>query len=110
MKARRFLRMDGDDPQMLCRYCDDWWPVTPEFWLIGRDGHVRADRCRVCERERSRLYQTLRRMDPAFVASERNRQKRYREWLKKNHPDLVGAYDAHKRAQFRDYLARLRAA
>lgn len=103
MTERRFIRMDAAGPELRCPYCLDWWPLTAEWWIVNRDGSVRADRCRVCERERSRLYQALRRTDPAFRLDELRRSRRYRTWLRRHEPSLVGAYDAMRREEKRAY-------
>jgi hypothetical protein len=108
------IRMDPAGPELRCRHCDEFWPITLEHWHVQRDGHLRADRCRLCNNESARLYQALRRLDPTFQTHERLRHRNYyRNWyrpaIKKHHPDLLDAYDRDKRERERNEARERRA-
>lgn len=93
-----------DGPELRCGHCGEWWALTPEFWRQGN-----FTRCIACTNERSRLYQALRRRDPAFRAFEVDKTRRYRVWLRKAAPGLLEAYDRERRAERRAWLKEYRA-
>lgn len=69
-----------DDPELYCHGCQDFYPVTLEFW------HSKTDfsRCRGCENERKRLHQAKRLLDPEGRIKNIEKSRRYREYLKAN--------------------------
>lgn len=97
----RFSLIDG--PELRCAHCGDWWAINTEAWVPGS-----WDRCRACHNERSRLYQALRRKDPAFRAIGVERNRRYRAWIKREAPGYLEAYDRERRAIARDRLRAYR--
>lgn len=106
MNGHQVVRLDPAGPEMLCPYCLEYFPLTVEYWLIQPDRvTVRADRCRSCHNERNKLYQALRRLDPAFRESEKERNRAYRNWyrpaIRKHHPELLEAYDRDRRERER---------
>jgi hypothetical protein len=99
----RFSLVDG--PELRCPHCGEWWAITPDCWRTNK-----WDRCLACNRERGRLYQALRRRDPAFRADAALYQRRYRSWLRRSAPELMAAYErersARRRQQARERRAR----
>jgi hypothetical protein len=101
------VRLDPAGPEFRCPHCKEFWPLTAEHWHVQRDGYMRVDSCRLCNNERARLYQALRRLDPTFRERERLRHRAYwRNWyrpaIKRHHPTLLDAYDREKRLRERD--------
>ena len=101
-RAQR-VRFDEAGPEMECRWCDEYWPLTREFWNAARDGRVAADRCRSCEQERGLLRYALLRLDPNYMEGERQRNRRYRRTIRRLHPDLVDAYERERKMIDREY-------
>ena len=97
----RFSLVDG--PELRCPHCGEWWAITPEFWRPNK-----WDACMACQRERGRLYQALRRHDPAFRARSAEYQRRYRAWLKREAPDLIAAYERERSARRREWAREYR--
>lgn len=115
MNGYQVVRIDATGPELHCRYCDEFWPLDLEHWLLKPDGQVIADRCRLCHNERGRLYQTLRRMDPSFREREKERARiYYRNWyrphISKHYPSLLEAYDRENRERRRQAFRERRAA
>lgn len=92
-----------DGPELRCAHCGEWWAITPEFWAPNQ-----WDRCRACSRERARLYEALRRRDPAFRAAGVERNRRYRKWVREHAPGYLEAYDRERRAIARERLRAYR--
>jgi len=88
-----------EPPELKCRWCEEFWPLTPEFW--ERNNYAQ---CRSCRREQQRLYQMLRRRDPEFNARETQRVGRYRAWLKEVAPQYLAAYDRERKARKRQWI------
>jgi hypothetical protein len=101
-RAQR-VRLDDSGPELECRWCDEFWPLTLEFWAVKRDGHVNADRCRSCESERGKLRHALMRMDPDYMVGQRQRARRYRQTIRRLHPELVDAYERERKAMDRQF-------
>ena len=101
--AIRGLSWD-EPPELRCRWCNEFWPLTPEFWEAK--GFVQ---CRECRREQQRLYQMLRRRDPAFNSREVARVGRYRAWVKLVAPEYLAAYDRERKARRRQWISEQRA-
>jgi hypothetical protein len=97
----RYSIVDG--PELRCVHCGEWWPIDTECWQAGA-----WDRCRQCRNEWNRLYQAMRRRDPAFRLSELGRVKKYRQWVMRTHPEYLAAYDRERRARHREYLREYR--
>jgi hypothetical protein len=57
--------------------------MTHEFWPAA------LWRCLACERERARLYQARRRLDPEFRLRQINKSRRYQAFLRGTKPELV---------------------
>lgn len=103
MTARfRWSRIDG--AELRCLHCDEWWSVgddIAEFWVIGK-----WSECRACVRERGRVYQAMRSLDPAFVEKRRLRVRRYKAEFHRTYPELAREYDRvmarNKRARARE--------
>jgi len=95
--------MDATGPELECRWCDEYWPLTLDYWGVGRDGRVVTDRCRSCESERGRLRHAVMSMDPAYVEGQRQRVRRYRTAIRRLHPELVDAYERERKAMSREY-------
>jgi hypothetical protein len=93
-----------DGPQLRCAWCGEWWPLAAEFWTLRN-----FSRCAACLREKSRLEQALRRIDPEYRRHEVEKSRRYRGAIRRWHPDLLAAYDSERRARRRAYLAEYRA-
>jgi uncharacterized protein (DUF983 family) len=93
-----------DGPTLRCAHCGEWWPITSEFWRLNA-----WDRCTACTRERSRLYQALRRRDPAFRVLQVQKTRRYRAFVAREFPGLLAAYDRERRAVNRAWLRAYRA-
>lgn len=87
------VRLDASGPELECRWCNEYWPLTRDAWRVRRDGRVEADRCRSCEQERDRLRYAILRLDPEYVQGERRRSRRYRAAIHRLHPELADAYD-----------------
>lgn len=92
MRVAQGVRLDAAGPELVCRWCDEWWPLTREYWCVNRDGRVRTDRCRECERERARLYQRLRLLDPEYRHENADKARKYRLYVRKTAPDLLAAH------------------
>jgi hypothetical protein len=90
-----------DGPELRCAHCGEWWAITPEFWPVRN-----WSQCRACIRERNRLYQEIRRRDPAFREAEGRRAKRYRLWVSRTHPQYLSAYDRERLEREREYARR----
>lgn len=97
------VRLDDAGPELECRWCDEFWPVTREFWNVKRDGRIKADRCRSCEQERGRLRYAILKLDPNYVEGQRQRSRRYRTTIRRLHPELVDAYERERKAIERGY-------
>lgn len=95
----------GEEPELRCPYCGDWWPITSECWRLND-----WDKCLACSRERSRLYQQLRLRDPFYKAKNVDKSRRYRAWLRKTCPQYLPAYERERRAQRREYARKRREA
>lgn len=104
MNGHQVIRIDPSGPELFCRYCKEFFPITSEYWgLQPQSLQVRADRCRLCNKERSRLYQALRRRDPSFNERERIRHRNYyRRWIATNEPVLLPVYDRERLEVARD--------
>lgn len=94
-----------DGPELRCPHCGEWWAITAECWRPNK-----WDACLACCRERGRLYQALRRHDPAFRAKATIYQRRYRSWLRRTAPELVAALERERSARRREYARQRRAA
>jgi hypothetical protein len=108
-RAQR-VRLDEAGPELECRWCDEYWPLTREYWNVRRDGGVEADRCRPCERERNRLRYVLLQHDPDYREGARQRARRYRYYIRRQHPHLAAAYQRERTAIEREYQRQRRAA
>lgn len=84
------LRITGEDAELYCHGCREWWPVTLEFW----PSRTSFWRCRACERERSRLYQAQKSLDPEFRVKNVNKSRRYRAYLRNEAPELIPVNEA----------------
>lgn len=95
----RWSRIDG--PELRCQHCGEWWSIGPDardYWVVGKWAM-----CRMCVREADRLFHAKKAADDdAFRRRGIERLGRYRDWMIRNHPDLV-------RALNREYAARHRA-
>lgn len=99
MTATRLRLTLIDGPELRCAHCGEWWSITAEHWVPGR-WYI----CRSCENERGRLYQALRRRDPAFRDLCNARSRRYRAWVKREAPGYLEAYDRERRALARERM------
>ena len=72
----------GQEPELLCPWCGEWWTLTPDCWRLND-----WDRCLACLRERAKLYQQLRRRDAQYRETQVGRSRRYRAWLKATCPE-----------------------
>jgi hypothetical protein len=67
--------------------------------------------CLACIREADRLAHAKKAADDeAFRRRGIERWTRYRDWLLKNHPDLVRALNREQQARYRERSAKRRAA
>lgn len=99
----RWSQLDG--AEMRCQHCGEWWSIDPEFWVVGKWAE-----CRVCLREKGRLYQALRRLDPEYAEAGRTRVRRYKNQMRRLYPDLLRAYEREVQARRRERLRERRAA
>lgn len=101
------VRALGEEPELRCPHCGEWWPITPEFWRLND-----WDKCLACSRERARLYAALRQRDAEYRTAKAEKSRRYRNWLKEHCPQYLAAYDREKRARnrikAREYRAKQR--
>ena len=97
----RWSQIDG--LELRCPWCGEWWALDSEFWTMNY-----WDKCTACRRERSRLWQAMRRTDPAFREYEIEKNRRYRASIRRMYPDLLAAYDRERRAQKRVWLRNKR--
>jgi hypothetical protein len=88
----------GDEPELRCLHCGDWWAITPEFWRVGK-WHM----CLACERDRARLYAALRQRDAQYRTKKADYSRRYRKWLADTCPQYLPAYERERRARGRAY-------
>lgn len=84
---------DDDDVELWCHGCQQWVPVSIEFWP-ARD---RFWRCRTCEAERSRVYQARARFDPENRLKNITKSRRYRAYLRGIDPALLDVEAAIRR-------------
>lgn len=94
----------GEEPELRCPQCNEWWPITVEFWTLNRWW-----RCLTCKREGDRLRAALRRKDPEYQRKQAEYIARYRAYLRKTSPDLVPAWDREMQARRREYDRQYRA-
>lgn len=94
----------GEDPELRCPHCGEWWAITPEFWRLND-----WDKCLACSRERARLYQRLRSRDAEYRAASADRTRRYRKWLRETCPEYLPAYERERLARRREYAKARRA-
>lgn len=104
----RWTAIDG--PELHCLHCGSWWSIgeeASEHWVIGRWAM-----CRVCIREANRLaFAKKCADDEAYRRRGAARWRRYGDWMKRNHPDLVRALQREASARHREREAeRQRAA
>lgn len=97
--------MDEAGLELECRWCDEYWPLTREFWNVKRDGRVETDRCRSCERERGRLYYAIARVRPNYHAWKAEANRRYRYHIRRTNPELLGALDREQKMRERQSQA-----
>lgn len=90
--APRFrIRLAEDDsPELFCYGCREWWPVSIEFW----PSRTSFWRCRACEKERARLYQVRKLLDPEGRIKNVNKSRRYRAYLRGEEPELLPVNEA----------------
>lgn len=81
---------DDDEPELWCGGCNEWLPISIEFWP-ARD---RFWHCRACEAERSRLYQAQRAFDPEHRMKNIRKSRRYRAYLMGIDPALLDIDEA----------------
>lgn len=93
----RRLRVEpGSEPELRCPHCNEWWPLTAEFWRLNE-----WSRCVACKREQDRLRAAVKRADPAYREAAAAYQRRYRSYVKRTAPGLLEAYDRERRAKRR---------
>jgi hypothetical protein len=113
------LRLTIDGPELMCAHCGEWWPIDTESWRVNSLDPKRQvaqwGMCLSCYREDDRLKKALRRANDDDWRVRQNRRtaaykRRWRSWIKRNHPDLLGAHDrdmaARCRARVRSYKRR----
>lgn len=100
---KRLRVQPGDEPELRCPHCDEWWPLTDEFWRLNA-----WDRCRSCKQEADRLRAAIRRLDPDYQKRSAEYQRRYRHYVKRTAPGLLEAYDRERRARKREWLREYR--
>ena len=103
------IRMDATGPELECRWCGEFWPLTLDHWAVrGKDGRLRTDRCRSCESERGKLRHAMMRIDPDYMEAQRQRSRRYRSLIMRTAPHLVAAYERERKAISRraSYIAK----
>ena len=94
----------GQEPELRCPHCGEWWSLTPDCWRLND-----WDRCLACTRERAQLYSILRMRDKEYRTRKADYSRRYRAWLAKECPEYLPAYERERLAARREY-ARLRRA
>ncbi len=94
-----------DEAELYCNGCREWYPMTLEFWV--RD---KMSRCRACDRERARLYEARRRLDPEHRLRDINKSRRYRAYLAGVEPELVEVNEREWREQYNAKQRERRAA
>lgn len=82
---------DTDDPELYCYGCQDWLPISLEYWPFKNTFW----RCRSCENDRMKLYHAMKMMDPAFRFENAMKSARYREYVRQH--DLMAAVQAEHR-------------
>jgi hypothetical protein len=94
----------GQEPELRCPWCDEWWPITADFWRLND-----WDKCLACNRERARLYQQLRCRDAQYRTANAEKSRRYRAWLAATCPEYLPAYERERKAYRREYARQRRA-
>ena len=94
----------GQEPELRCPHCGEWWTLTPDCWRLND-----WDRCLACSRERARLYQRLRSRYAEYRTASAERSRRYRSWIKRVCPEYLPAYERERAAGRREYAKARRA-
>lgn len=103
---RRRMRIVGyDQAEAFCYGCHDWYPITLEFW----PSRTHFGSCRACDRERSRLYETRRRLDPEHRLRQIQKSRDYRAYLAAHAPELVAVEKREQRFAYNAEQNRRRA-
>ena len=107
-RADKAIRWNGEEFELRCNTCLEYWSLTDEFWRVGRGGGL--SRCRACANDASR-ESTRRRVatsramneriawqkrlarikaDPTLLAQYRERtRKATRRWSEKHRDELA---------------------
>lgn len=104
LSALRLRVTLGQDPELRCPYCGEWWTLTPDCWRLND-----WDKCLACQRERARLYSMLRMRDKEYRTVKADYSRRYRAWLRDNCPQYLPAYERERKEQRRVYARERRA-
>jgi hypothetical protein len=94
----------GQEPELRCPHCGEWWTLTPDCWRLND-----WDKCLACQRERARLYSLLRMRDKEYRTAKADYSRRYRAWLAATCPQYLPAYERERAAQRREYAKQRRA-
>ena len=100
----REVRYREDSFELRCHMCDDWWPITTEFWQ-PKNG---MQRCRACWREYHRIHEANRNALEATrlvknykgrvrYAEHRTERLAYNRAWKAANRERVAAYNAEYR-------------
>jgi len=87
----------GEEPELRCPHCGEWWAISTEFWEPN-EWHM----CRACKRERAKLYQRLRQRDKDYAKAKADASRRYRVWLARTCPQYLPAYERERKARNRE--------
>lgn len=97
-----------DGPELRCRVCGEWWSIGPDAMTYWRRG--RFSECIACLRERQRVAEAMRALDPEYRRKRAERTRRYKAEFRRAYPDLATAYAREMKRRERERARQRKAA